>query len=57
MSLERVEVRLVDCGNLRLRQHRRSREEAVESGSATATDLVEKVAGQTRLRTSERHDA
>ena len=54
---ERVEVRLVHCGNLRLREHGRGRDEAVESGTAAATGLVEKIGGQNRLRASERHDA
>src|ERR1017187_9431145 len=42
---ERLEVRLVDCGNFRLREHRRRRDEAVESRTAAATGFIEKVGG------------
>ena len=57
MSREGGEVRLVDRGNFRLREHGCSRDEAVESGAAAATGFIEKLGGQNRLRASEWHDA
>ena len=45
VSSKGVEVRLVHRGYFRLREHRRSCDEAVESGTAAATGFIEKVGG------------
>ena len=47
---------MVHSGHFRLRQQRRRRDEAVETGAASPPGFVEKVSGQNRLQLAKGDD-